>query len=176
MPTRRAKPITKPRRARKASLAAIKGWETRRKREAAEERARAARARKAAATRARKRAEAEELLRKRAEASRKGWAKRRAEAEKKAQAKARRKTRRDANKRAKDALDLLLRSAKQEKERPGWEPVDDETYSELHDDWLDAKDELWSAAYDEPDYYSILDDIADETGCDWDIAYGPEGK
>jgi hypothetical protein len=135
-----------PKKKSKASSAGRKGWATRRAKAEALEKKKAAEAR---ARKARKR-EKEEAHRRHVEAGKKGYKKRL------------------AKERTRAALDTWLENAGQRDARGEFVR---ETRV-LHAQWLRAKDELLRAVGDDYDeYMAILDELAEETGTEWDIAY-----
>jgi hypothetical protein len=132
---------------------------------------------KAAATR-----EAEALARKRSAAAKRGAETKRRRAEERAAlaraakradklrrskaAKKGQKTRR-ARARAVLALTTMLDVAARGNKASDW--------ARIKPEWLDAKWELFDAVdSDRERYLDILESIAEETDCDWQIAYGPE--
>lgn len=142
---------------RKASLAAKRGWETRRANERARARAARAAQKKRAATLARKRARHEA----RVLAARKGWATKRARRE----ASLALKALRDATVEARRRYDAGLL------EEGGGE----ELIAPFRETWHDAKAGLYEALEEDfGDYIDLLDDLADEVDVDWNISYGPE--
>lgn len=137
--------------ARKRSKAARQGWETRRAREEAAKKKRAA---QAAARAARAKAKAEAHAR-RVAAGKKGA--RRRKARERAEAAF---ATWEENAGQRDARGTFIRETKR-----------------LHESWLQAKRELYDALDEDYEaYMGILEDIAEASGTEWDIAYGPDGE
>jgi len=162
----RGKPSTKRGKAAiQARARALQGWETRRARERAEERARELKNERARARRAEaRRLEQERQLREDLARQRRN-----------AQARERRAFKRErdrARERAHVALVRLRTADELLKEQEASFVERSDVKRELHDEWLDAKAALEDAAYDDVDYYTLLDAIAEETDTSWDIAYG----
>ena len=183
--TTRATPRKPKRAASKASRAAVKGWQTRRAKEREALRLEAERQARREARRLERQRAKERARQAASRAAAKGWQTRRAHELHRAQAALERsraakrgaltRLRKD---RAREALSSLVGADKDTRGLPFAERS--RVKKAVHASWRTAKGDLYEhmGAWDNEAYaqfLEVLEGIADDAGCEWDIYYAGEG-